>query len=154
MTEFDVSKAAQSSLLAMSEPLMKAGKDSIVDGLSHAVPRLAADAVGSFASAFATAFLKALLQSDDSLKRVERSVSKLVAAPMKTALEQFRVAMVSSAGDDTSASHQESRFRDCLKTLDGAYALAEQGDLPQVNLLRGLCALCLPGALREAGSRR
>jgi hypothetical protein len=114
------------------------------------LPSLVAEVSGAFAVEFASVLLKMLLDSEDSLSRIDKNVSKLVQEPLKTALEQFRVASALHPDNESGRVYREQGFRESLASFDRARSVAEDHDTPLIDLLRGICALQMRGGGGEA----
>lgn len=99
---------------------------------------------------FAMIFLKTLISLNESNRRIEKSLSKLVQEPFLTGIEQFKIGCELIGDSKNERLHRETRFHDSLTNFDKALSLAEPGEKAFVNLMRGLCAINLPGGTNEA----
>ena len=126
------------------------GGEQLASVLRSRIPTVIANASGAFAVEFASVLLKGLLQSSDSTRKIEKAVSKLAREPVKTALEQFRIASTLQPANPDAEDHRELRFRECLGTLDRALSVAEESEVPMIHLLRGACAFQVRGGEDEA----
>ena len=95
-------------------------------------------------------FLKTLISINDSNHRIEKSLSKLVREPFLTAIEQFKVSCGLEGKSKEEKAYREARFRNSLTSFDKALSLAEPNEKSFINLMRGFCALNLPGGVKEA----
>ena len=129
---------------------LESRREQLQTVLRSRIPALVAEVTGAFAVEFASVLLRGLLDSENSTRRIEKGVSKLVREPIKTALEQFRTASGLRPSDADGHLHQAQRFRECLVSLDRALSVAEESDIPMIHLLRGTCALQVPGGTGEA----
>lgn len=118
--------------------------------LSSKLPTILASASGLFAVQFSLAVLRQLLHPEDTERKMRLQMARLIGAPAKTALEQFRIASGLRPINDDESAHRESRFRECLGNLDLALSVADSEDVPVINLLRGVCALHIRGGSGEA----
>lgn len=107
-----------------------------------------------FVSAFAQVFLEALTHTQHNLQKIEGAVSALVREPLMTGMEQLKLALKTAPSSEEATGYKLERMRMSLSSLDKAHSLALQGKLGVevafVDLLRGFCALELPGGMSEA----
>jgi hypothetical protein len=129
---------------------VEGSRDTVVSMLAARIPHALAGVSGTLLVEFAGLLLKSLLQSDDAIRRIEREVATLAREPVATAFEQFRIAGMSTGTDQESVRHRQERYRSCLFNLDRAWVVADKSEKPAIDLLRGLCALQVPGASAEA----
>jgi len=99
---------------------------------------------------FAMVFLKTLISINESNHRIEESLSNLIQEPFSTAIEQFKIGCKLEGTSKDDRKHREIRFRDSLINFDKALSLAKQEEKAFINLMRGLCAINIPGGLSEA----
>jgi hypothetical protein len=144
--------AAKTAFESACTTWLKSSGTQLSSLLADYLPAVIATATGTFAVEFSTVLLKQLLQTKDASRKIATEVTKLAREPMKTALDQFRIASMLPADTADLQYHREQRFRECLGTLDRALSLAEDPDLPAIHLLRGACALQVRGGGPEAES--
>lgn len=96
--------------------------------------------------------LKRLLNIEDTLSRLDRVVSKLVAAPFGTATTQLETALRLDSGVESSVPNQHiiERYRNALVSFDTARSLADDDEILLIDLCSGLICTRLPGANLEA----
>lgn len=99
---------------------------------------------------FAMVFLKTLISINESNHRIEKSLSNLIQEPFLTAIDQFKIGCKLEGTSKDDRTHRENRFRDSLKNFDKALSLAKAEEKAFINLMRGLCAINIPGGLNEA----
>lgn len=95
-------------------------------------------------------FLKALFSINESTYRIENSLSKLVREPFLTAIDQFNIGCKLEGNSKKEKEYREERFRNSLNNFDRALSLAQPNEKSFINLMRGFCALNLPGGSKEA----
>jgi hypothetical protein len=103
--------------------------------------------------------LKLLLKADDSAARLDRAVSKLVAAPFATASSQLTIAMRLEPTDGSKetlveAQYRNERYKNALVSFDMARSLATEDETMVIDLCPGLICTRLPGASAEAALHR
>lgn len=141
--------ATKSAIEKMAGVWFEDAGDRLASILRARISAVVANASGAFVVEFASVLLNGLLQSSDSMRKIEKAVSKLAREPVRTALEQFRVASNLRPANPDAQAHREQRFRECLVTLDRALSVAEDSEVPMVHLLRGTCALQVRGGEEE-----
>lgn len=86
---------------------------------------------------------------NDELAEIRRSLRLLIDAPLRTGLEQLRVAVASEASTAEETQHQADRLREARASLDAASQRVAPEQRALVDLYRGLASLGIPGGLRE-----
>lgn len=100
---------------------------------------------------FAMGFLKTLISLNEKDHHIEKLLSKFMREPFKTALGQFKTGYLLDGTSKDERSHRETRFRDSLTNFDKALSLAKSEEEEAfINLMRGLCAINIPGGVGEA----
>jgi hypothetical protein len=107
--------------------------------------------IGAFISKFIHVFLEVFYDADEKPRQIEAVVSTLVREPLITGIEQLRVANKTVPFSEKSMRYRIERFQNALCSLDRARSLAsEEFEIALIDLLRGLCALEIPGGESEA----
>jgi hypothetical protein len=93
------------------------------------------------------------LVSKEQLSEVQRSLNTLLASPMRTGIDQLRIALQISAAVSKTDAEKEyiaDRFRDALRSFD--QALSQSSDLEKgpIHLYRAMASLRIPGGEPEA----
>jgi hypothetical protein len=86
---------------------------------------------------------------DDPLAEIRRSLRLLLEAPLRTGLEQLRLAAVTVPNTPDQAQHQADRLREARASLDTASQQVSSEQRSVVDLYRGLASLGIPGGLGE-----
>jgi hypothetical protein len=110
------------------------------------------DIATGYFSRLVLACLKRILNIEDTLSRLDRLVSKLVAAPFNTATAQLAIALQLDSGSGSSAPNEHiiERYRNALVSFDMARSLADTNEIIIIDLCSGLICTRLPGAKTEA----
>jgi|GEM_PF-2726784 len=91
-------------------------------------------------------FLNKIVGKKDAAYELKKQISALLIEPLKTGLEQTKIAIEIKSPNDSQISYGISRFRDALLNFDKAYNLATDKEKPFISLLRGLVTRQIPGA--------
>lgn len=139
-------RATDQSLGKVAEITLKAVFGAVTSGLSGPC--------GPFVSKFAQVFLEALFHTQHNLQEIEGAVSALVREPLMTGMEQLKLGLKTAPSSQEATGYRLGRLQMALSSLDRARSLALQRELlfevAFVDLLRGFCALELPGGMSEA----
>jgi len=141
-----VRKAAMNA----AEEVLKDQSKDLTGLLAKHLPTLAAAALSTFSVQFVLLCLKTIADEEKS-KLILQQVNRLVEAPLKTGLEELRTALALEEYFDyeseDQASHRISRYRDSLRKLDEALALAKDDqEKAAIHLFRALASARIPGA--------
>jgi hypothetical protein len=132
------------------EETLSVKKTELLSKATSEIMQIFARASGNFIIEVSLAFLKIILESKDSMRVIEREVKKLVSEPLRTGIEQLKIAGVLNSKTKAQNQHKISRYRQALDNFDSALSLAEENEKPFINLLRGLVSVNIPGAEEEA----
>jgi len=89
-------------------------------------------------------------KDEDDLAEIRRSLRLLIDAPLRTGLEQLRVAMAVVPRTPEEVQHQADRLREARASLDEASQNVPQEQRGVLDLYRGLASLIIPGGAQEA----
>ena len=138
------------AFLKTVEESLSIGKNKLISASSSAFLQILSRVSGNFIIELSIACLKSLLESKESLRLIEKDINKLVREPLKTGIEQLRVAEILKSGTEKQSQHRVLRYQQALINFDKALSLAEENEKPFINFLRGLVAIHLPGAEEES----
>lgn len=145
-----ISRATRSAFEEIATVWLKTANKEISSFLTPWLPNFLAIASGDFVVEFTAIFLKTFFNPGTQLHDIDAKLIKLINEPLKTAIEQFEIASQLCPKNEIDLQYREKRLRDCLGNLDRACSIAEQEEIPLINLLRGLCTIQVTGGQQEA----
>jgi hypothetical protein len=127
-------------------------KGSLEHLLTSVLPGLSAALAGNLVMHLVNLVLHALVTQDHS-SEIQRSLKKLIANPMRTGIDQLRIAMELEKGIGKGAQedvYRFERYKDALRSFDKALANASDDEKIPIHLYRAMASERIPGGVREA----
>jgi hypothetical protein len=138
---------------------IEAGKKTLEgtrDGLSHLLKAVLPGISSLLAANFVLEAVGQILGSliaKDHIAEVQKSLSTLLASPMRTGIDQLRIALqISTTTPKTDAEREyiSDRFRDALRNFDQALVLSSDLEKGPIHLYRAMASIRIPGGEQEA----
>jgi hypothetical protein len=121
--------------------------------LTSVLPGVSAALAGNLVMHLVNFVLHALVTQEHS-SEIQRSLQKLIANPMRTGIDQLRIAMELEKGIGKEAAQEDAyrfeRYKDALRSFDKALANASDDEKIPIHLYRAMASERIPGGVREA----
>lgn len=121
--------------------------------LTSVLPGLSAVLAGNLVMHLVNHVLHALIAQKHS-SDIQRNLKKLIANPMRTGIDQLRIAMELERDSPTKgaeeATYRFERYKDALRSFDKALANASDDEKIPIHLYRAMASERIPGGAREA----
>lgn len=142
--------AARDALFAVAEKSTSITVGKITTLASTALAHSILRASSTFTLQFVLLIFKKLVHSEDTDLFIRTQLSKLVAEPFKTGVDQLKLADSIQPTNIAEQEHRIERYKNALVNLDRAFSVAKPEEQLFILLLRGVTALQIPGGQPEA----
>lgn len=106
--------------------------------------------IETFFPKLSTLIIGKLLTTESEIKKIDRQVSKLIREPIKTGLNQLKIANTLSITSNINYQYLKLRYLHALENFDKAYNLSSDEEKPYIDLLRGITTLKIEGGQNES----